>query len=330
MVDVGTPLRALRSLCCGHAAAAPPAGRSRRTRRYYRLAGLGAAVALVAVLAPAQSGLAISDGNGLNITLGFDICALPSTTDMLAWWDYSPYYWYNVYIGGVDYGCNLPSDSYMSSWLNTVNSYGWNFEYTWVGPQAPSACEVDNSGYFSYVPSTAYSQGEAQENDAADRLEADGVEDYGDFVPLLYDLEGYSQGTCDDGVYSIQSAVDAFIEGWDAEAGTGSYDQVPGVYGSVCASYLADLAGISPVPYFIWGADWDENYNTAVMDDGPGGCGVPNGDWVYNQRLKQYWNSVEQTWGGYTLTVDEDCANSLTTPSGTTSNTCADDQPPTG
>jgi hypothetical protein len=296
------------------------------------LAGLGAAAALVAVLAPAQPGLAISDGNGLNITLGFDVCSLPSTTDMLYWWDYSPYYWYNVYIGGVEYGCSLANDTHMSDWLDTVNSYGWNFEYTWVGPQAPQSCTV-NSSVFSYVPSTAYSQGVAQENDAADQLEADGVEAYGQEVPLIYDLEGYSPGSCDG--YSFQSAVDAFIEGWDAEADTGSYHQLPGVYGSVCTSYLADLAGISPVPYFIWGADWDENYNTAVMDDQS--CapdnGVPNGDWIYNQRLKQYWGSVsgiEQTWGGYTMYVDEDCANSLTTPSGTTSNTCADDQPPTG
>ncbi len=252
---------------------------------------------------------AISNGSAVSTTQGFDRCELPSVSNMQTWWNDSPYFWYNVYIGGDEAGC--PPGN-IGSWLNQVNGQGWNFEYTWVGPQPP--CSTGYTNTFSSDPATAYNQGEAQAGDAWNQLQSDGVANSAVNTPVIYDLETAGNGTC-------QGAINSFIQGWVNSLNT-SPAQVPGVYGSICGSNLAALATLNPPPYFIWGADWDNNPNTAVLDDGPGGCGVPNGDWVSQQRLKQYNGDVSQNYGGVTMTVDEDCANSLTTPSGSQAANC--------
>ena len=135
-------------------------------------------------------------------------------------------------------------------------------------------------------------------------------------TPIIFDLDTAGNGTC-------QAAVNAFIQGWVNYLN--EYPaEIPGVYGSVCGSNLSALATLSPAPSFIWGSDPDNNPNTAVLDDGPNGCGgVPNGDWTNQQRLKQYVVQVQSPpYGGVSLLIDEDCANSLTTPSGLEASNC--------
>ena len=156
-------------------------------------------------------------------------------------------------------------------WLgfNTVGGQGWRFEYLWVGLQPPC------SGYahtFSSNTSTAYTQGE---DDAAGALIA--LEDYDvgvDGTPVVYDQEGNSGG--------CQAATDAFIQGW---INFFSYPTGPGtVYGSVCGSNLSALAGLSPPPDFIWGADPDYNSNPSDLWYPQYNCGVPSGYWTNNQE----------------------------------------------
>jgi hypothetical protein len=271
------------------------------------------AVAALAVTGAGQIALAppvaaISSGDGLNNWWGFDTCGLQSTSEMQYLWTNSLYEWNAVYIGGdeAEYvaHCSFPN----ASWLNTVESYGWNFVFIWDGLQAPN-CNDTNAYAFSTNPTTAEGQGQLQAEDAWDTLVGpDGVSNDALDSTLVDDLEGYEHYCTN---YPYQSAVTAFISGWDGYLKTG-YPQTYGVYGSICDSNLSAAAGASPVPEFIWGADYDSNPNPAIMADGPGGCGVPNGYWVNNQRLKQYDQEVTS----HGIVLDQDCADGPTSPSG--------------
>ena len=261
-------------------------------------------------LGASTDAFAISNGNAYSTTYGFDSCQFPTTSDMSTWITYSPYRWHSIYIGGESAGC--PAGG-ISSWLNTVEGQGWNFEYTWVGLQPPCS---NYANTFSSNTTTAETEGENDAYYALQQLSADGVANNAVGTPIIFDLETAGNGTC-------QAAVNAFIQGWVNYLN--EYPaEIPGVYGSVCGSNLAALATLSPAPSFIWGSDPDNNPNTAVLDDGPNGCGgVPNGDWTNQQRLKQYVVQVQSpSYGGVSLPIDEDCANSWTTPSGLEASNC--------
>ncbi|HEY1776475.1 MAG TPA: DUF1906 domain-containing protein [Solirubrobacteraceae bacterium] len=265
--------------------------RTLKLRRAYQLLALGLVAVTVGgyVAATAPSARAVT---GTEMSLGFDSCGLPSTSQMSTWWSASPYYWIGVYIGGSDQSCGNPG----SSWVSTVTTAGWGVEPIWVGPQNP--CWGGSGATFSTNTSTAYSQGETQASDAIGALATAG------FAPLagnwndsvVYDMEAYSQtSTC-------IAAAQAFISGWSAQLGIPPVQAV-GVYGSTCGSDLNAFASSSPVPYFIWGADWDGNSNVSVMT-----CVTP-GWWGGPQRLKQYSGNVNQTYGGVTLYIDADGAD---------------------
>jgi hypothetical protein len=80
------------------------------------------------------------------------------------------------------------------------------------------------------------------------------------------------------------------------------------VYTSSDAGDLKDFASIAIGPNFIDGADY--NGDPSVNDM----AGVPSGDWIHQQRHKQYLaNNYETSPNGKAdLQVDNDCANSWT------------------
>lgn len=224
---------------------------------------------------------------------GFDSCVLPTTSQMATWWQYSPYWWYGVYIGGSD---NCGGGTPTASWVGTVTSQGWALSPIWVGPQDP--CWTGGST-FSSDASTAFSQGEQQASLARAALQNEGFNpNQANNDTIEYDMEGFNNKYS----YCIP-AEQAFIKGWDQGLGS-SPGQVFGVYGSTCSSYLEDLTG-SPAPDYIFGADQDGNPSTTDM-----AC-VPSGDWYNQQRLKQYEGSHDETYptGGVSLYIDSDNAN---------------------
>lgn len=244
---------------------------------------------------------AIANGSAVSTTSGFDRCSLPSVAQMQQWWNGSPYYWYGVYIGGSEASC--PPGN-IASWLNQVHSQGWMFEYIWVGPQAP--CTSGYGHTFSSDPASAKGQGRTQASAAYQQLSNDGITVPLTSTPVVYDLESAGNGTC-------QTAINAFMQGW-VNYLRAPPAQIPGVYGSACGSNLVALTALNPPPSFIWGAYYDNNPNTADLN--AGGCGPRSGDWVNHQRLKQYDSDVSEKYGGVPLVVDQDCANAVTTPSG--------------
>ncbi len=147
---------------------------------------------------------------------------------MLTRYDWSPYWWHGVYIGGVGMYC--------AQYLNDVRGQGWNFEPIWVGPQAP--CTGGEFAYtFNYDPGTAFSQGQSEAVNAYDQLLNLGFAIGAAGTPAMYDLEAFN--TSDS---ACVSAVAAFIEGWMNQLHV-TPAQLAGVYGSTCGSSLPSSWG---------------------------------------------------------------------------------------
>ncbi len=101
---------------------------------------------------------------------GFDRCNYPSVQEMQTWWNSSPYWVFNLYIGGSSFACR--SRPLEPVWVHQVARQGWNFILTWVGPQAPC------SGFTNRMSSNAdisYLQGIAEANMAADAAFKPGI-----------------------------------------------------------------------------------------------------------------------------------------------------------
>lgn len=231
---------------------------------------------------------------------------------MQNFWTGSPYWWYNVYIGGENYSCRPATVT--ASWLNTVNAQGWRFIFNWAGLLPP--CTPPGKYFtFSSDPATAYNQGKSAAASAYQALINLGITNQAQGTAIVYDLDSAPP--------QCQTATNSFIQGWLDTLNT-SPAQVPGVYGSVCGSNLAALANLSTPPTFIWGALYDGNPSTKGLYDNTHNCGVPSSEWTNHQRFKQYQGTHNETWNGTTLSIDSDCADGPTSPNGTTSanNSC--------
>ncbi len=266
---------------------------------------LAAALLLVPESAPRTADAAIcSPGGvcyGVSKLKGFDVCAAPTAGQMSTWWHDSPYYDVGIYIGGSERACSQPNLT--SSWISTVNGYGWDFYLTWVGPQAVCTQASDISDFISTNTTTAFNQGKAEALGAASAASSLAI--YGRKI-FYYDIEAYSgSATCRDSVKS-------FLSGWCYELRTVLTHKC-GVYGSPCNA--TDWVGIQYVPDDVWLADWNQDPDVWGL-----AC-LNNGYWSGDQRLHQYQkypfveNHIE-TYGGVSLLVDNDCAKGLVTPNG--------------
>ncbi|MBN1667721.1 MAG: DUF1906 domain-containing protein [Anaerolineales bacterium] len=223
----------------------------------------------------------------------FDRCRLPTVEQMQTWWQHSPYWTFNIYLGGISFYCwQNPLDAF---WVHAVAQQGWSFILTWVGPQAPCS---RYSHPMSWDPQIAYQQGMLEAGLAVARAEELGF--LGEKV-IYYDMESYSGATP-----SCRAAVDAFMTGW--VVGLHALGVQAGGYGSACSSYLSDWADNNPAPDDIWIAHWyEDNYSpdasvweTPCLGDVPG----PPKYWTNHQRLKQYAGDHIETWGGVAMTID--------------------------
>jgi Domain of unknown function (DUF1906) len=258
------------------------------------------AVVLVVPLVLAQGGAASTPGMAtyvLDDLDGFDTCTTPSTSTMAAWWPSTNYYYTAVYLGGNNYyasGCS--NTNLTASWVSTVGNQGWDFIPIWVGPQAP--CTGYNT-VMSYDTTTAYNQGVSTADTAMNKAMSLGFSSGS--VPyngtIVYDdLEGYDTGNS-----ACRAAVKSFVNGWDHEIRLGWLSK-PGMYGSSCASAVDDWVSLANVPNTAWIAVYN-SVNTAWNLD----C-VPNADWVGDGRIHQYVGGHNETHGGVTIKVDNDCA----------------------
>jgi len=204
---------------------------------------------------------------------------------MQTWWNDSPYLWYGVYIGG-DEACDAETSS---SWFSTVSGQSWDFLPIWVGPQAP--CTTAYTYTFPYNTTDAYDYGYDQAVDAVSAMNNIGFSNSsaGDMV-IYYDMESFDTGstTCD-------AAVQSFLLGWDYVINV-LLLQDAGYCASADAGDFNNVATISDPPNDIYFADW---INTANSNVTYSNGYIKSGDWVNDQRAKQYDGKVKNvTYGG--------------------------------
>jgi hypothetical protein len=235
---------------------------------------------------------------GVSKFKGFDTCSAPSASRMQTWWRYSPYFDVGIYIGGSNRACSQPNLT--TSWVTTVHNQGWSFYLTWVGPQAPCTY-INTSSRFSSTASTAAQQGRNQADaavNAARNLGFTGKNVY------YYDMEHYNTGNS-----TCRNAVKSFVSGWVGRL-RHYWGEASGMYGATCGSAVNDWASIPNIPDDVWLAYWNNDPDVWGLK-----C-VPDGNWVFNQRIHQYRGGHNETWGGITLGIDNDCASGPVTPHG--------------
>jgi hypothetical protein len=224
---------------------------------------------------------------------GFDRCNMPSIEEMQTWWDSSPYYIANVYLGGISFdntsGCS--NNNIDTNWIQSVADQGWSYLLAWVGPQAPC------SGYtyrMSYDPTITYQEGREEAELALIAASKIGLPRS---IQIHYDVEGYGNANNN----ACRNAVASFLQGWTdrlhelgAEAGA---------YGSPCNSHISDWANNDPRPDDVWIAHWQyTDYNPfATVWDAP--C-LSNDLWDNHERAKQYAGDHYENWGGLLLRID--------------------------
>jgi hypothetical protein len=220
---------------------------------------------------------------------GFDRCNYPSVQEMQTWWDKSPYWVFNLYLGGSSFACrNRPLDPV---WVHQVAEQGWNYILTWVGPQAPCS---DFLNKMSSNATTARNQGRAEADAAFDSATHLGF--FGDMV-IYYDLENFSPATT-----SCRETVKAFMRGWVERLH--EHNLRAGGYGGSYSSYISDWDTISPKPDDVWLARWllPAVYRpTATVWGDPY---VPDSLWPNHQRIRQYAGGHTETWGSASLIID--------------------------
>ncbi|HEX3925392.1 MAG TPA: glycoside hydrolase domain-containing protein [Streptosporangiaceae bacterium] len=208
---------------------------------------------------------------------GFDACTAPSSANMSAWKSDSPYSAVGIYIGGPEEACSQPNLT--AGWVSAQTAAGWALIPIYVGPQAE----------FGQLSSPA-SQGTAAADAAIRDAEGLGIEPG---ATLYDDMESYPS--------SDNSAVVSFVSAWTIELHRYQYES--GIYSSSDSGVTA-LAGTfsnsaDAAPDVIYDALWNGDANTSDAN-------IPAGDWAHHQRIHQYNGGVSQTYGGYTLNVDQD------------------------
>ncbi len=261
--------------------------------------GLAGTLALAAsVLMPSTAFAADPKAPGDFTGYGFDACVAPSQTVMDSWNLRSPYTAIGIYISGHSRYCGDKYQPNLSrSWVEKNASNGWRFIPIHVGYQSP--CFKNNTSSrvqkkrMSSTISTARSQAAS---DAAETIAALKKYGFGSGSVSYLDLEWYSRTT------SCDNAVLEFIDVWTEKLHSAGYKS--GVYSSgsagIAALDAAKKSGRSiSYPDHVWLA-W-----TNKKADTDGGPYLRDTVWANHQRIHQYHNGVNVTYGGHTINIDK-------------------------
>lgn len=243
-----------------------------------------------------ESALTYISGENEALKHGFDRGRLPTVAQMDTWWHQSPYWAFNLYLGGASlYYKNEPLDA---PWVYQVSQQGWSFILTWVGPQAPCTSFTHR---ITNDPFIAYLEGAAEADRAVDAALNLGF--LGD-KSIFYDMESYygASDTC-------RTVVKEFLRGWTERLQASNFRA--GAYGSPCY-YMRDWVSISPKLDDVWIANWYSssyfyNPNASVWDVS---C-LSNAEWDNRERIRQYGGDHTETWGGISLTIDSNVIDAL-------------------
>ncbi len=245
-------------------------------------------------------GAALPPGGNTRISLnrGFDKCDSPTVSQMQTWWNASPYFDMNIYMSGRNRAC-AAQPNLSAAWVDQVTAMGWGLIPTVVGYQSPCTSST-TTAKLSYDPAVAEQQGRGEADIAVTAainlgLTAGSI--------LYYDMESYSETVNTPG---CRVATTAFLKGWTDRIKELNYKS--GVYGSP-TNAVNDWIGI-PEPSrmeAVWLARWDLVMSVWTYNS-PSPV-VPTNVWANHQRIKQWQNPHNETWGGVTFNIDGDIAD---------------------
>ena len=238
-----------------------------------RISGHAAAKAPRPPLAPVATVQGVYQGRG------FDTCAAPASGTMGAWLR-SPYRAVGVYIGGINRAC--AQASLTASWINAIQRAGWRYLPLYPGLQATCG----PAGNATINPNNPAAQGRAAADDAVSQAQHLGIPAT---TPIVYDMEAYN---------GCGGEVISYLAAWDKELHAKNYSA--GVYESF--SNVADLVNARrsmTEPDVMYYADWDGLATTASSY-------MPPGMWTQHQRIHQYQGGHNETYGGQTISIDND------------------------
>jgi hypothetical protein len=224
---------------------------------------------------------------GTFVGYGFDACTAPSSATMTAWLA-SPYRAVGIYFGGANRGCAQPNLT--AAWVAEQQAAGWHLIPLYVGPQASCTTSTKKN----LIDNTqAAAQGRAAAQDAVARATALGL------APesvLIYDMEAYRTGDA-----ACRAGVRSFMSAWTARLHDLGY--LSGFYSSMASGVADQVAAYRATGYvrpdYLDFARWD---GVATVAD----PAVPAGYWQPHRRMKQYRGDHKETWGGVTITIDND------------------------
>lgn len=224
----------------------------------------------------------------ISMNKGFDKCTAGTVSQMQTWRNSSPFGDTNIYIGGNNRACSQPNLT--AGWVDQIATMGWGLIPTWVGPQAPcTTCTT--CAKMSSDATTAANQGRAEADSAINAMAGLGLT-AGSIA--YFDMERYNpSGSC-------QSAVRAFINGWDQRLAERGFKS--GVYGSP-GNANDDWAVIANPPLVVWIAKWDGR--DTVLGLTP----LPDNLFTNHQRIHQFMGGHDETWGGVTFNIDSNRAD---------------------
>jgi photosystem II stability/assembly factor-like uncharacterized protein len=198
---------------------------------------LAKAAPVIPILQATANYSGASPGQTTDVRLGFDTKLVPSSTAMLAWWQHSPYYDYQISLPGVANHKRNPGLT--AGWITAVEHYGWGLWPVWVGPQAPC---VTQKGLVLINPKNPYKQGQTQAAQAITALTKLSGGFSGNII--YYDMENYNTSDA-----SCGSTVRSFLNGW--ANGLQSNNYKVGVYGNI-APAAQDFSQLNPLPDDVW------------------------------------------------------------------------------
>lgn len=231
---------------------------------------------------------------------GFDTCVAPSQSVMDTWNLRSPFSAIGIYISGSSRYCGDAYQPNLSkTWVAKNAANGWRFMPIHVGRQAPCFVNNPNSRVqkkrMSWTVSLAREQARS---DAAETIAALVKYGFGAGSYSYLDLEWYARTTkCDNVVLEFVDAWTEYLHNHGYKSGV--YSSGSAAIAAIDAARKAGRAGFTK-PDQLWIAWTNKIANT------DGGPYLADDGWANHQRIHQYHNGINMTYGGKTLNIDKD------------------------
>jgi len=230
---------------------------------------------------------------------GFDTCVAPSQSVMDTWNLASPFSAIGIYVSGNSRYCG---DAYQPNltraWVQRNADNGWRFIPIHVGRQSPCFKNNPASRVQKQKMSTDVATARAEAvSEAQETIAALTKYGFGKGSVSYLDLEWYARSSACDNI------VLEFVDAWTEHLHSQGY--LSGLYSSGSAAIkLVDEARLSGRPGFtlpdhMWNAWVNQQADTR------GGPYLSDTGWVDHQRIHQYHNGINVTYGGKTVNIDK-------------------------